>query len=75
VNFWDKKPTASGVPRGQQRALYDERRREVLPQHGITLIEFSHSDFKCDSRKRLLRLTEDDERVVREKLSRWLQSR
>lgn len=75
VAFWDKKPTASGVPRGRQRALYDERRREVLPQHGITLVQFSHSDFKCGSRKRLLRFTEDDERVVREKLSRWLQSR
>jgi hypothetical protein len=57
VAFWDKKPTASGVLRGRQRALYDERRREVLPQHGITMVEFSHSDFKCDSRKRLQRLT------------------
>lgn len=59
VALWDKKPTASGIPRGRQRALYDERRRKVLPQHGIMLVEFSHSDFKCDSRKRLLRVSEE----------------
>src|SRR5438132_10181538 len=52
VAFWDTKPTAVGVPRGQQRTLYDARRREVLPEHGIAVVELSHSDFKCDSRKR-----------------------
>jgi hypothetical protein len=30
------KPTVSGCSRGEQRQLYDERRRIVLPQHGIS---------------------------------------
>lgn len=75
VPFWDKKATASGIPRGQQRPLYDQRRRDVLPRNGIDLVEFSYLDFKCDGRKRLVRDTEDNERVVREKLHRWIKAR
>ena len=75
VAFWDKKPTASWIPRGQQRALYDARRRDVLPENGIAVVELSYSDFRCDSRGRLRRIPKDDERVARDKLSRWLQSR
>ena len=75
VAFWDKKPTASGVPRSLQRSRYDQRRRDVLPRNGIELVELCHVDFKCNSRTRLLRVAEDDERVVREKLSRWIDGR
>lgn len=40
VPFFDKpdRLTVSGVPRGEQRALYDERRRQLIPQHGIQLV-------------------------------------
>jgi hypothetical protein len=39
--FMDCRMTVSGVDRGAQRAIYDQRRREVLPQHGIALVELS----------------------------------
>lgn len=48
VSHFDKPHvlTVSGVNRGLQRALYDQRRRDVLPKHGITLVElfFLNSD-------------------------------
>jgi hypothetical protein len=70
VKMWDQKPTCSGVPRGQQRALYDQRRRDLLPQHGIYVVEFSFSEFRHDGAKRLLRVPED-EAVIRLKLAPW----
>lgn len=41
VPFWDKpdKLTASGVPRGEQRRLYDERKRMAAHAHGYTVVE------------------------------------
>jgi hypothetical protein len=71
VTFWDRKPTISGVPRGQQRLMYDQRRRDVLPQHGITVVELCCIDFVCNGRKRLSRLCSKDEQVVRAKLAKW----
>jgi hypothetical protein len=40
VTFFDKpdRLTVSGMHRGLQRALYDERRCELIPQHGIGLV-------------------------------------
>lgn len=45
VAHFDKpdRMTVSGVHRGEQRRLYDERRRSVLPRHGLTLIEIDHT--------------------------------
>lgn len=43
--FFDKKQTANGVSRGEQRRIYDQRRRDILPQHGIKLIIISYTDF------------------------------
>ena len=68
VDFWDRKPTASGIPRAQQRARYDQRRREVLPQHGIKVVEIGYHEFGHDGRKRLLREMENDKLVVRRRL-------
>lgn len=75
VPLWDKKPTASGITRGEQRTRYVQRRREVLPAYGIDLVELCYLDFKCDRKKRLLRQTSADESVIREKLARWLSPR
>jgi len=75
VSLWDKKPTASGVARGEQRALYDQRRRDVLPEYGIDLVELCCLDFQCDRGKRLLRDTANDVVVIRKKLTRWLDGR
>ncbi len=75
VPLWDKKPTASGITRGEQRPKYAQLRRDILPRYGIDLVELSYTDFKCSGSKRLLRDTADDERVIRKKLARWLDGR
>jgi len=55
--------TISGVHRGEQRKIYDQRRLEVLPKHGIKVIEISFSDFDHDSKDRILRSNNDIEKV------------
>jgi len=70
VPFFDRKLTVSGVPRGVQRAIYDQRRRDVLPKHGIDLIEIDCSRFALKSAKRLRR-TPQDLAVVRTLLKKW----
>ncbi len=74
VHFFDKPDclTVSGVHRGEQRSLYDQRRRETLPKHGIELVEFSYDDFPHQSNKRLRRKKLDDIAVIRQKLAKWI---
>lgn len=57
VKFFDKpdKITVSGVSRGEQRKIYDQRRRDLLPTNGIKLIEISYFDFEFNNKKRILR--------------------
>lgn len=55
--------TVSGVHRGEQRKIYDQRRLDVLPKHGIQVIEISFSDFNYDSKDRILRRKDDIEKV------------
>jgi hypothetical protein len=71
VHIMDRRQTISGCSRGEQRKRYDQRRREVLPLHGITLIEFDYSIFSRNSRKQLLRDLLDDERIIRSELRRF----
>ena len=61
--FFDNRLTVSGVSRGEQRRIYDMRRREVLPKHGIKLVTISYSDFGAT--KRLAREKIDDMTVIR----------
>lgn len=68
VAFFDRRQTVSGMSRGEQRKLYDQRRRDILPQHGIRLVELNYSDFEHTSSKRLKRVREKDLEVVRKKL-------
>lgn len=60
--FFDKPDlfTVSGVHRGEQRKIYDQRRLEVLPNHGIRVVEISYSDFECDGRGRVKRNYNND---------------
>ena len=53
VKFFNRRMTVSGVSRGEQRRIYDERRRIELPKHGIKLVIISYSDF--GSSKKLVR--------------------
>lgn len=68
VKFFDKRQTVSGMGRGDQRVLYDQRRREVLPKQGIKLIELDYSDFEHTGRKKLVRNREVDLKVIFKKL-------
>lgn len=68
VNFFDKpeRMTISGKHRGEQRKDYDERRRVVIPQHNMTLIEISYLNFNHDNQKRIIRSKNHDEEVVKQ---------
>lgn len=70
VEFFDRKPTVSGVGRGEQRRLYDQRRRQVLPIHGIELVEFDYFEFRHTSNRRLVRC-DADLGIVSKKLRRF----
>lgn len=59
--------TISGVSRDEQRKLYDRRRAEILPQHGIELLVFTYSDFEHDGSKRLRR-SGTDRVLIQQKL-------
>lgn len=67
VIFFDKpdKKTVSGVSRGEQRKIYDQRRRDVLPKQGIQLIEIDFTDFEYDRKNRIVRDRVKDLKVVR----------
>ncbi|RZK02978.1 MAG: hypothetical protein EOO46_18200 [Flavobacterium sp.] len=69
VKFFDRRQTVSGTGRGEQRRLYDERRREVLPKHGIRLVELDYSDFGHTKGKKLIRDRAVDLKVVKNRLS------
>lgn len=74
--FFDKPDvlTVSGVHRGEQRALYDERRRRTLPRHGITLVEVD-SERLAVSGQRLARDVASDRTVLTDLLRQWIEPR
>jgi hypothetical protein len=59
VALFDRKATVSGVGRGEQRAIYDQRRRDVFDARGIRLVELNLADFVHNGSKRLLRVLDD----------------
>jgi hypothetical protein len=68
VKLFDRRMTVSGVSRGEQRKIYDERRRTELPKHGIKLIVISYTDFGMS--KKLVRNHDADLLVVKSILER-----
>lgn len=58
--------TVSGVSRGEQRKIYDQRRRDVLKQQGIQLIELDYFLFQCNNHKKLIRNPKDDLSILKE---------
>lgn len=63
VKFFNRRMTVSGVSRGEQRKIYDERRRTELPKHGIKLVVISYTDFGTS--KTLVRNHDADLAVVK----------
>ena len=61
--------TVSGVHRGIQRAIYDQRRDDLVPAHGLRLVVVRPSDLASDRRGRLRRESENDLEVVRHRLT------
>ena len=72
VQYFNKRNTVSGVTRDEQRRIYDERRRNVLPQNGIDFVVLSYSDFNHDAHKRLVRNRKADIEVVKQKLLKYI---
>jgi hypothetical protein len=70
IAHFDKpwKLTISGVHRGEQRKIYDQRRREILPLHGIKLVEIEFSQLAHDDRGRLRRNVATDQFAIRKAL-------
>jgi hypothetical protein len=68
--FFDKpdRLTVSGVHRGEQRRLYDKRRDDEIPKHGLTLLIVKPRDLAADARGRLVREPGRDEDALRELL-------
>ncbi|MFW0783688.1 hypothetical protein AAFP35_04130 [Gordonia sp. CPCC 206044] len=49
--FFDRRHTVSGMGRGEQRRRYDERKRMLIPEHGLRLVVIEKSEFVLRSRK------------------------
>jgi hypothetical protein len=67
VSHFDKpdRLTISGVHRGDQRRIYDERRRTILPQHEVKLLVIAYSQLQHRGSGRLLRSVEVDSAALR----------
>lgn len=61
--------TVSGVHRGEQRRLYDRRREEEIPAHGLRLMIIRPGDLGADRLGRLRRYRQGDLAVLRAMLS------
>ncbi len=72
VVLFDKRMTVSGVSRGEQRAKYDERRRQEIPKKDLYLVELSYSDFAHGSNKRLKQNKQEDILIIKEKLQNYI---
>lgn len=70
VAHFDKpdKLTVSGVHRGTQRRIYDERRRELIPAHGLTLVIIPMSGF-CVKGRFIVQRHENDLDLVKRALA------
>lgn len=70
VPLFDRKMTVSGVNRDEQRRIYDERRKQILPQHGIDIVVISYNDF--GQSKKLQRDRQKDMEVIRRILKDYI---
>ena len=72
VAFFDRRLTVSGMSRGEQRARYDQLRRDVLREQGLHLIELTVTEFLHTGRKRLRRARTEDVNVLRQRLAAFM---
>lgn len=67
VPIFDRRATVSGVPRGEQRRLYDRRKAALIPVHGLRLVVIHKAEFEV-RRDRIVRDRTRDELIVRRRL-------
>lgn len=67
VPIFDRRATVSGIPRGEQRRLYDRRKADLVPAHGLRLVVVHKSEFEV-RRDRIVRDRDRDTAVVRLRL-------
>ena len=67
VNHFDKpdQVTISGIHRGEQRKIYDKRKRTLLPQNGIKVLTITYDMFECSKNGKLVRNKIKDMEIVR----------
>jgi hypothetical protein len=70
VRHFDKpdRKTVSGVSRGEQRKIYDNRRREVLYAMGITQVDIAHTSLTVGRSGKLSRDRARDKDFIRRAL-------
>ena len=68
VPIMDEGPTISGVSKGHQRRLYDQRRETWARAHGLQLVILDYRGFATDERGRLVREPVCDRQIVAEAL-------
>ncbi len=64
--------TVSGVSRGEQRKIYDQRRRDALLRKEIRLIEINYYAFEYDSQMNIIRDKEKDIEILKEILKDFI---
>ena len=69
VPFFDSKITATGMPRGEQRKLYDARKAQQIPENGYDLVIIDYRDFSHRKGK-IIRDPEEDQQIVADLLDR-----
>lgn len=77
VPFFDKpdQVTVSGVPRAAQRALYDQRRLELIPQHNLSVVVIRKSELVCTPSGRLIYAQIKDMATIRGKLEKFVRAK
>ena len=67
VALFDKpdRVTVSGVHRRDQRRIYDQRREELIPSHGLRLLTVRPGQLSADGRGRLRRDAQPDSEALR----------
>lgn len=72
VKLFDRRWTRSGMSRDKQRHRYDQLRRDLLPAHGITLVEIDYSELPHRKTDRKLLRTDGDRAVLEARLNRHI---
>ena len=68
IPIMDDGMTVSGVSRGHQRRLYDQRRQSWANANNLRLVILDHRGFACDNQGRLKRDPARDRRIIADAL-------